>query len=83
MGTILDLRDKINRYFKFNPGEIRAITVTILVLAFAISFRDWGVGENINVQAGLFNFFNSILIVTLSLLVYHSTQRVMSIQTSL
>ena len=48
MGTILDLKDKINRYFKFNPGEIRSIAITILVFALftiltynGVVFRDY------------------------------------------
>ena len=79
MGELLDLKDKINRYFKFSAGEIRSLIVTILVFAFIISFRDWGIGTSINVKIGLFNFFNAMLIVTMSMLVYQSVQRIISL----
>jgi len=42
MGDVVDLTDKIKRYFRFTPLELRSLIITILVIAFIISFRDWG-----------------------------------------
>jgi len=75
MGDLTDLADKIKRYFKFTPLELRSLIIAILVLAFIISFRDWGVrGFNIG-------DFNAVLIVALSLLVHISIQRIWSLGT--
>ncbi len=80
MGEIVDLLDKIKRYFKFTPLEIRSLIIAILVIAFIISFREWGVGS-FNFKLGLFNYFNAILIVALSFLIHISVQRIWSLGT--
>jgi len=81
MGEIVDLTDKIKRYFKFTPLEIRSLIIAILVIAFIISFSDWGYGEFFDIKVGLFNWFNAILIVALSFLVHISIQRIWSLST--
>jgi len=81
MGEIVDLWDKIKRYFIFTPLELRNLAIAILVVAFIISFSDWGTGNQINIGLGLFNFFNAILIVTLSFLIHISAQRVWALGT--
>jgi len=52
-----------------------------LVVAFIISFKEWGYGTNFSLRIGLFNYFNAILIVALSLLVHISAQRLWSLGT--
>ena len=42
MAEFVDLRDKISKYYKFTPAEFRGIIISILVLAFIISFKNWG-----------------------------------------
>jgi hypothetical protein len=79
MGEIVDLRDKIKRYFKFTPAELRGLIIAILVVAFIFSFKEWGYGEAFNAKVGLFNYFNALLIVALSFLVHISVQRVWSL----
>jgi len=81
MGDVVDLTDKIKRYFRFTPLEIRSLIITILVIAFIISFKEWGYGDVFNFKIGLFNYFNAILIVALSFLVHLSVQRVWSLGT--
>ena len=83
MGEIVDLIDKIKRYFKFSPSEIRGLILAIFVTAFIISFREWGRGDEINFAFGGLNFFNAILIVTLSFLVHISIQRIFGLITGL
>jgi hypothetical protein len=71
----VDLGAKIKEYYKFTPAEIRAFIISILVLSFIISFRDWG-EDRFNLMVGLFNWFNAALIVTLVLLIYNGAQRI-------
>jgi len=53
MAEIVDLRDKIRRYYKFTPSELRGLIISILVVAFIISFSEWGVDDKINISLGL------------------------------
>ena len=39
MAEIADLTDKIRRYYKFTPYELRGLTIAILIVAFII-FRE-------------------------------------------
>ncbi|MBI2208110.1 hypothetical protein HYU50_01295 [Candidatus Woesearchaeota archaeon] len=81
MAEVVDLWDKLKRYFAFTPNEIKGLVIAILVTAFIISFNDWGKGSEVDISFGFFNFFNAILIVTLSFLVHISTQRIWSLGT--
>ncbi len=80
MGEIVDLWDKIKRYFKFTPLELRSLIISILVVAFIISFKEWG-GESFSFGVGLFNYFNAVLIVAVSFLIHISIQRIWSLGT--
>ena len=75
MGEIIDLIDKIKRYYKFTPHELRGLIASILVIAFIISFKDWGKGR-FDALTGIYNLFNSILIVALSILIHDAGQRI-------
>ncbi len=75
MAEIVDLLDKIKRYYKFTTHELRGLLISIFVIAFIISFREWGV-ESFDFSAGLLNLFNAILIVALSILVHDAGQRI-------
>jgi len=75
MGALVDLKGKIKKYYRFTPSELKGFIISILVLSFLISFREWG-GEEFNLMTGLFNWFNAALIVTLVLLVYNAAQRI-------
>ena len=61
-----DIVDKTKRYYKFTPSELRNVIVTIVVLSFIIAFR----------QFNLINIINSLLIVSLSVLVHLLAQRI-------
>ncbi|MEK6984304.1 MAG: hypothetical protein AABX33_07055 [Nanoarchaeota archaeon] len=74
MGELVDLQDKIKRYYKFTPYELKGLLVSIFVIAFIISFDEWGTA-NFNLGMGLYNLFNSVLIVALSILVHDAGQR--------
>jgi|SRR3989338_940509 len=75
MGEIVDLKDKINRYYKFTTNETRSFVIVVLIIAFIISFKDWG-ETSFNWGEGIFNLFNAILIVALSVLVHDAGQRI-------
>ena len=75
MAEILDLMDKIKRYYKFTQHELRGLVIAVLVIAFIISFKEWG-ATSFDLTAGLYNLFNAILIVALSILVHDSGQRI-------
>lgn len=79
MAEIVDLVDKIKRYFMFTPLEIRGLILAVLITAFVFSFKDWGYGDAFDFHVGLFNYFNAILIVTLSFLIHISVQRIWSL----
>lgn len=70
-----DLSLNIKRYFRFSADEVRSIIIGIIMMAFILSFDQWGV-EGFNLGYGLKNFFNAILVITLSFLVHLSVQRV-------
>ncbi|HLG25074.1 MAG TPA: hypothetical protein VI564_09150 [Candidatus Nanoarchaeia archaeon] len=75
MGEILDLKDKISKFYKPTKLELRGFIISIIAIAFAISFKDWG-RETFNPGIGLFNFFNAILIVALSFIVHDAGKRI-------
>ena len=74
MAEIVDLLDKIKRHYKFTQHELRGLVISIIVIAFIISFKEWGTA-NFDFGAGLFNLFNAILIVALSILIHDAGQR--------
>lgn len=76
MGEIVDLKDKIRKYYKFTKSEITGMVFSIIIIAFIISFKDWGTNV-FNPRVGLYNFFNSILIVALAFLVHDAGQRIL------
>lgn len=74
MAEIVDMLDKIKRFYKFTPYELRGLIIAILAIAFIISFKEWG-KTSFDLGEGLYNLFNAILIVTLSILVHDMGQR--------
>jgi len=83
MGEFVDLGAKIKKYYKFTPSELNGFLISVFILAFVISFKDWGRGSNIQPLVGIVNLFNAILIVGLSLLVSISVRKIAALQTGL
>ena len=75
MGELVDLFDKIQRYYKFTTYELRGLILSILAIAFIISFKEWGI-NGFDLKFGLYNLFNAILIVALSILIHDAGQRI-------
>ena len=65
----------IKRYFKFSAEEMRGLLIGIFIIAFIVSFDEWG-AKTFNVLIGLRNFLNAILIVTLAVLFRNTIQRI-------
>ena len=74
MAEIADMLEKIRRYYKFTSHEIKGLAISIIAIAFVISFKEWGTAR-FDLAAGLYNLFNSVLIVALSILVHDMGQR--------
>ena len=74
MGEIVDFIDRVKRFYKFTPYEIRGLAISIFVMAFIVSFKEWG-ATSFELTAGLQNLFNAILIAALSILVHDTGQR--------
>lgn len=74
MAELVDFIDKIKRYYKFTHYELRGFILSILAIAFVISFNEWGT-TSFDYRFGLYNLFNAILIVALSILVHDAGQR--------
>ncbi len=74
MAEIVDMLDKIKRYYKFTHYELRGLIISILIIAFIISFKEWG-KTGFDFVEGLYNLFNAILIVALSILIHDMGQR--------
>ena len=74
-----DLKDKIKRYYGFSKKEIQYLVITILVLAFIVGFDD---GSDKFIPAHwFFNYFECMLLVVLSVMVFVSVQRIVALQT--
>lgn len=67
--------DKIKRYYSFSIEEKRNLIVISLVLGFIYSFKDWGLGNTIDVAFGLTNLLIAIIIAFISIYVHVAAQR--------
>ena len=76
MGELTDIIDKVKRYYKFTPSELRGFVISIFAVAFIISFAEWGPGTTFEWGYGLRNFFNASLIVALTFIVRETAHRV-------
>ena len=74
MAELVDFIDRIKRYYKFTHYELRGLVISILAIAFVISFKEWGT-TRFDAVAGLHNLFNAVLITALSILVHDAGHR--------
>jgi len=65
MTTFKDFINKFRHFFRFSKEEIEACTISVLVIAFIVSFDEWGYGTNFDLNIGLINFLRAIVIVGL------------------
>ncbi len=76
MAAVADMIGKIKRYYRFSRSEFLSFIVAVIVLSFIVSFREWGSGSEVNLAAGLFNWFNAALLFVLIFIFYNFAQRV-------
>ncbi len=83
MEEIVNLVAKIKKHYKFTPAEFRGFVISVLVIAFVISFKEWGRGAEVELGYGLLHLFNAVLVVALSMLVHYSVQKIAALQAGL
>ena len=74
MAEIVDYKDKFRRYFFPETKEILGMLAAIVVVAFIISFKEWG-DEQFDAAVGLMNFLRALLIVGISFVAFDFGQR--------
>ena len=80
MSEVTNLKAKVKKYYKFSPSELKGLIISILIIAFIISFSEWGTGSEVSIGTGLLNFFNAILLVALTFIVRESAHRIGALQ---
>lgn len=75
MAELADLNDKIKKYYTFTKHEARGLIISIIAVAFIVSFDKWG-SKGFDLAAGVFNLIASIVIVGLSILIHDAGQRI-------
>ncbi len=74
MHKVLNLLDRIKKYFAFSPKEIKSMVIAILVLGLVVGFNDGR--DKFIAPLWLMNLFNSIVVVALAVLVRESARRI-------
>ncbi len=77
--VFFELRDRLSRFFMFSRREIRDLSIAIIIVGFIFSFRDWGIGSNVDVPYGIRNFIISIVIAAISFFVHESAHRIFAL----
>jgi hypothetical protein len=65
MTRFRDYVSKIRHYFRFSKEEIEACVISVLVMAFIISFDEWGYSNAFDFNVGLGNFISAIIIASM------------------
>ena len=76
MAAVADMIGKIKRYYRCTKSEIIGYIVSIIILSFIVSFAEWGKGAEIDLLAGLFNWFNAALLFTLIFIIVNFAQKI-------
>ena len=74
----VDVQGKIKQYFSFKKKELRDIFAAVLTLSFIISFTQWG-GDFFSFTTGVYNWFNSAIIVLFVIIITNSVQRIVGL----
>jgi len=73
-----NLQRNLSSHFEFDTQEWRDIFVSVLVLGFVLSFREWGVSE-VSVVAGVSSWVLSSVLMFLVLILYLSVVKSVAI----
>lgn len=80
MYNFKDFLSKFRHYFRFSKEEIEACVISVLALAFIVSFDEWGYGTNFDFNVGLINFIKAIFIVGIVLGVQIVVTKIQALQ---
>ncbi len=69
---------KFNKYFWFDKTELNGFLITVFVLAFILSFTDWGV-EKFDAIEGFSNLFLAVIVIAISVFIHHAAQRLLAL----
>ena len=79
MYTFRDYISKFRHYFRFSKEEIEACVISVLALAFIISFNEWGDGSQFDFSIGLINYIKAIIIIGIVLLIQLIAAKLMAL----
>ncbi|MFH1063488.1 MAG: hypothetical protein V1729_00240 [Candidatus Woesearchaeota archaeon] len=69
-----NFKDKVHRYWKLESFEKRGLLISIIVIAFIFSFREWGV-EKFDPSTGFQNLLITLILVVITFLVREVAHR--------
>jgi Zn-dependent protease len=78
MHSWTNFSDKFKRYAPLESSEKRGLILTIIILGFIFSFRDWGI-EKFDWVMGLQNFFITLILVAVALAVHEIAHRAIAL----
>ncbi|HLC96508.1 MAG TPA: hypothetical protein VJH97_04255 [Candidatus Nanoarchaeia archaeon] len=78
MGELVDLVDKVRKYYKFSPAEWRSILITIFVLAFIIHFGQTIPDADVltTTAFSVYNFIIAVIVVAISFMWHLSAKKI-------
>jgi Zn-dependent protease len=79
MYTFRDYISKFRHYFRFSKEEIEACVISVLAMAFIISFNEWGYGSQFDFSIGLGNYIKAVIIMGAVLLIQLVTTKLMAL----
>jgi len=72
---MVEILDRIKKYYRFDIDELKSLAISVLIIGFMISFREWGV-ERFSFIYGLYHLIGGILIAAISILFHVSIQKI-------
>ncbi|KYK24552.1 hypothetical protein AYK26_03150 [Euryarchaeota archaeon SM23-78] len=75
-----ELLTRCEKRFRFSKRELFQLIITVLVAAFVLSFRNWGVGEEFSFDEGLTNLLLTAIIVFIFLIIHFSVQKIVALK---
>lgn len=74
MYSFRNFLDKFKRYGQFSQKEVKGIILSVIIVAFVLSFREWG-KEHFSIAVGISNFLQSLLFVTIGFIAHQLAHR--------
>lgn len=74
------LRYSLKEYFRFSGKELREIIWTSIAYALILTFRQWGIGKTVDIQAGISHLIIALIFVFLAMYAHVSLQKIVAIR---